>query len=1190
MAYDSEVRIDTKLNTDGIQQGVRAAKDEIRKIENALNSVNTAIIKQEAVVENLRKKYEEAAAQADKIGQETGFEGADFEAAAKGVDKIYNSLQNAKQKLAETKSQSEALNIALANMPVANTEETAENIKKIGESSQNAAANTTSAFDKVKTAMGGIAGVATRIGSAIGVIGRAARSVASAAISAFRKIGSAIGSIASGAGKAAVGIAGFAKGILAIGRHSRTASSGVDRLWRRLTRLVSAALIFNVIRRGLSELSKGIGNVLMANQQFASSWNAIKVNMLTAFAPLWEVIEPAILTFMDLLARFTSMLAQFMATLFGKTYQQAKESAKGFIKQADAVDKLGKAAKKTLAPFDELITLQSESAYQAGAEAGGLDFGAVEPPDFSWIDEFVQKIKELEPDLSYFEGLGDKLAQKLADEMAKIPWDTIQQWLNGKVAALAAFLNGIVGNDAFWTALGNLIKKGIETALLAANTFLTNFHWYDFGARIGELFNAVVANMPLYGQMLGNAIDAALAVANGFIDKFPWSDAGSGLASIFNELIDRLPEIGTTIGKAINGILDTIQSFVADTHWTELGQNLTLGLQNMLDQIPEGKLGETFGGIINGIFTALYSFFDTFDFIAFGTRLGKEINAAIDTIDWDLINKTLELAIHKVLNGITAFFTTVNWQEMGSKLSGLINSMFQGISAGEAGEALASVVNAALNFIKGAINDFDFAENGRILATNINKFISDVNWSDVGKTLSDGFLGVLTFIGEFIRGTDWYEIGKSIKEFVSAIDWGEIISEIARLLGNAFGGLALLLKGALEDVVTNIQKYFSEMIDAAKEQFGDNGAAILLGILAGIGKAILDIGKWLYDNLLVPFINGVKEVFGIHSPSTVMEEIGGFIIDGLLKGITDFKDDVIEFFNGLLTSIQEIFSGIGTWFSERWTDITTSFNEVSSWFSTTFGQAWTGIQNVFKDIGTWFGNRWTDIVDAFSVASSWFGTTFDSAWKGITGIFEGAGTWFGDIWKNIQDAFGNITDWFRDKFSEAWQAVKDVFSAGGQIFEGIKDGILDGLKFVINGLIDGINTVIKIPFDGINSALNAIKNVNIAGFTPFSWLPTITIPQIPRLARGGIVDEATVAMLGEKGREAVVPLENNTEWMRPMQEVRDEIAGMKDLLQELIEVTRAGHTIEMDGKPVAKTVTRQQISLSRRNGKTLLPT
>ena len=74
------------------------------------------------------------------------------------------------------------------------------------------------------------------------------------------------------------------------------------------------------------------------------------------------------------------------------------------------------------------------------------------------------------------------------------------------------------------------------------------------------------------------------------------------------------------------------------------------------------------------------------------------------------------------------------------------------------------------------------------------------------------------------------------------------------------------------------------------------------------------------------------------------------------------------------------------------------------------------------------------------------------------------------------------------------------------MFDGIKDGILNGLKAVINALMSGINRIIKIPFEGINSALNGIKDISILGHHPFDWIPTISVPQIPKLAKGGIVN------------------------------------------------------------------------------------
>ena len=90
-----------------------------------------------------------------------------------------------------------------------------------------------------------------------------------------------------------------------------------------------------------------------------------------------------------------------------------------------------------------------------------------------------------------------------------------------------------------------------------------------------------------------------------------------------------------------------------------------------------------------------------------------------------------------------------------------------------------------------------------------------------------------------------------------------------------------------------------------------------------------------------------------------------------------------------------------------------------------------------------------------------------------------------------------------------------MFSKGGEVFAGIKEGIENTFKTIVNGLIDGINKVVKVPFDAINTALRTIKNVEIAGFKPFDFISTISIPQIPHLSTGNVAYEETLAIFGE---------------------------------------------------------------------------
>ncbi|MDE5792045.1 MAG: hypothetical protein K2H66_00810, partial [Oscillospiraceae bacterium] len=169
------------------------------------------------------------------------------------------------------------------------------------------------------------------------------------------------------------------------------------------------------------------------------------------------------------------------------------------------------------------------------------------------------------------------------------------------------------------------------------------------------------------------------------------------------------------------------------------------------------------------------------------------------------------------------------------------------------------------------------------------------------------------------------------------------------------------------------------------------------------------------------------------------------------------------------------------------------------------------IKNGWKIIGTWFHNTVITPVKNF----------FVDMWNGVkNGAVQ--------AWDGIKTTFAHIADWFEDKFATAWQKVKNVFSTGGEVFAGIKEGILSAFKSVVNGLIRGINTIIAIPFNAINDTLDRISTIDIAGFRPFENLVSrFTVPEIPQLAKGGIVSKPTIAQIGEAGSEAIIPLERN---------------------------------------------------------------
>lgn len=158
---------------------------------------------------------------------------------------------------------------------------------------------------------------------------------------------------------------------------------------------------------------------------------------------------------------------------------------------------------------------------------------------------------------------------------------------------------------------------------------------------------------------------------------------------------------------------------------------------------------------------------------------------------------------------------------------------------------------------------------------------------------------------------------------------------------------------------------------------------------------------------------------------------------------------------------------------------------------------------------------------------------FAGAWDGIKQVFslDAVQQFFSSVWDSAKSAFGSVANWFGSVFSDAWQAVKNVFSTGGRIFVGIKDGIVNAFKAIVNGIIGGINKVIAVPFNAINGFLRTIKGINILGIQPFGWVSDFHVPQIPKLFRGGVLERGQIGLLEGTGTEAVVPLENNKKWI-----------------------------------------------------------
>ncbi|MBR1653500.1 MAG: hypothetical protein IJ690_00885, partial [Clostridia bacterium] len=257
-----------------------------------------------------------------------------------------------------------------------------------------------------------------------------------------------------------------------------------------------------------------------------------------------------------------------------------------------------------------------------------------------------------------------------------------------------------------------------------------------------------------------------------------------------------------------------------------------------------------------------------------GATIGNKINDSLEKIPWNNIKDTAGQIGKNLGQFINGGVANTNWELVG--------------------KTAAEGVNTAFRFLKNFLETTDFKSLGEAAGRTINGFFDNVEWDTVGQTLSLGIEGALDFMLGAIDKFDPKKVEDAFNTMFSNVNWGNISDRLFELLGSAIIYLnpnLLIAKLGLKiiDVIIGAKDYFQGKVEEC-------GGDIVTGILEGCLDAITGVGLWIYNHIFEPFIKGVKNAFGIHSPSTVMKEQGGYIIEGLKNGIEEKIEDVKKAF------------------------------------------------------------------------------------------------------------------------------------------------------------------------------------------------------------------------------------------------------------------------------------------------------
>lgn len=258
---------------------------------------------------------------------------------------------------------------------------------------------------------------------------------------------------------------------------------------------------------------------------------------------------------------------------------------------------------------------------------------------------------------------------------------------------------------------------------------------------------------------------------------------------------------------------------------------------------------------------------------------------------------------------------------------------------------------------------------------------------------------------------------------------------------------------------------------------------------------------------------------------------------GLWEKIKEVAGTVWEaitgFFSAAWEKIKEIWSVCKEFFSGVWNGIRSVFLGVIKFYSTIFSGAFNIVKNIWNKAAGFFSGIWSGIRRVFSGVGKWFTQIFQGAWRGIMNVFSGVGRFFGGIWNTIKEKFTNIGQ----KLGE---------SIGG------------AFKKAINAVLRTVENVVNAPIRAINSLIGLINSLGLN-------LGYINEFDLPRLSKGGVLKRGQVGILEGDGAEAVVPLEQNTQWIRRVaDEMKMEmVKGNQSILDDYRNISNEEITINV---------------------------
>lgn len=596
-------------------------------------------------------------------------------------------------------------------------------------------------------------------------------------------------------------------------------------------------------------------------------------------------------------------------------------------------------------------------------------------------------------------------------------------------------------------------------------------------------------------------------------------------------------QIGTQIGEQLNKLMGMIYDAIHSVDWVSLGTVFADGVNGLVDSVD----WDLFGRLLADRFIIEFELLGGF----------------LSRLDWTSV-------LNAFIDGFSGFFhelsdwiATVDWTGVGKQLTDKLSDAFQNVEIEKLARVLFNFITDSINAVADFLAGTDSYQLGQDLVDFAIRAVTSVDWAGlaqaIGRFFGEAFIEALDFMGGLVsRIADYFE--KKVAEgpfdnvglnIVYGIYYGiqDAITNVASwIVENVFnpfingfksafginspstvmaeqGGYIIAgLKKGITDAISSVTETAKKILSAIKSAFDnfslfDIGKNLIQGLIDGVNNMI-ETAKNAVANVGNAVIDKVKNVLGIHSPSTVFAEIGGYIDQGLANGIAAAVPCVTAAMQSVVNAGQEKGQALIDAGSTQATNYVTGFlngldtqwqqidQSLQSDFFGSIGTLWDAISNGdLEKLGTWAASYFYHAMDdeqrkqIKSIANNslqWLTQGLSSVWNNIAGMASSfisqfvpsamAATSAQTSLNIAMDAnpvmlvisligmlvgalvnFANKNKSIASFLSNLWYGIGDFFSI---VFE----GILRVLGTAIQGIVAGINALIDArnffnPFD-----------------------------------------------------------------------------------------------------------------------------